>query len=155
MATGRATTRRVQWSTSIGRPLRARLAALVSLVLVALAFGGHGRADAPGDVANQDVLARRIEAAIANADLGEQVGVSVVNLRSGRSIVGHNATTVLNPASNMKLVTAAVAMLESFLSSAEGASPCPRSGIPRATPNMWESRREPPVIPLTSSPPPT
>ena len=112
MATGRATTRRVQWSTSIGRPLRARLAALVSLVLVALAFGGHGRADAPGDIANQDVLARRIEAAIANADLGEQVGVSVVNLRSGRSIVGHNATTVLNPASNMKLVTAAVAMLE-------------------------------------------
>ncbi|MDH5675671.1 MAG: D-alanyl-D-alanine carboxypeptidase/D-alanyl-D-alanine-endopeptidase [Myxococcales bacterium] len=66
----------------------------------------------PGDIGSQAVLQGRIEARIAEAGLGDAIGISVLNLQSGRSIVGHNATLPLNPASNMKLITAAVAMLE-------------------------------------------
>jgi D-alanyl-D-alanine carboxypeptidase/D-alanyl-D-alanine-endopeptidase (penicillin-binding protein 4) len=65
-----------------------------------------------GDIATESGLSERIRTAIQQADLGEQIGVSVVDVRSGRALVSHNATLPLNPASNMKLITAAASLRE-------------------------------------------
>lgn len=61
---------------------------------------------APGGVAS------RLQEVIAASGLADQVGISVVHLRSGRQLFGHRADRNMNPASNMKLVTAAAALLE-------------------------------------------
>jgi D-alanyl-D-alanine carboxypeptidase/D-alanyl-D-alanine-endopeptidase (penicillin-binding protein 4) len=65
-------------------------------------------ADAPDDAA----LARALGERVARAGLGDRVGVSVVSLRTGRAVFGHQADLPLNPASNQKLVTAATALVE-------------------------------------------
>ena len=65
-----------------------------------------------GDISTEAGLIERIRGAIAAAALGEQIGVSVVDVRSGRALVSHNANLALNPASNQKLVTAASTLSE-------------------------------------------
>ncbi|MEO1278144.1 MAG: D-alanyl-D-alanine carboxypeptidase/D-alanyl-D-alanine-endopeptidase [Planctomycetota bacterium] len=63
-------------------------------------------------VAAQQDLQRNIERAIANADLGDtRIGVSVVDLRTGRRLAEINAAEPMIPASNMKLLTSASALL--------------------------------------------
>lgn len=58
-----------------------------------------------------DPLPRRLAEIVESAHLGDQVGVSVLYLSTGRGIYSHHADLPLNPASNMKLVTAAAALL--------------------------------------------
>lgn len=72
----------------------------------------HADGEAAPEVATEVGLSRRIAAAIAKAGLPDQLGVSVVDVRSGRSIAAHNPTLPLDPASNQKLITAAVVLGE-------------------------------------------
>jgi D-alanyl-D-alanine carboxypeptidase/D-alanyl-D-alanine-endopeptidase (penicillin-binding protein 4) len=58
-----------------------------------------------------DTLPRRLRAVIDAAELGEGVGVHVVHAQTGREIFRYHSDLALNPASNMKLVTAAAALL--------------------------------------------
>lgn len=57
-------------------------------------------------------LGSKLQAHIAAAALGENVSVSVIDLRSGKPVLAHHADVLRNPASNQKLVTAAVALIE-------------------------------------------
>lgn len=52
-----------------------------------------------------------VRALVAAAKLGEHVGVSIIDLASGREVASHHANLPLNPASNMKLVTAAASLI--------------------------------------------
>lgn len=83
----------------------ARLALLTLATLSLLGQAVRAQAPAQG-------VASRLQQAIDASGLAEQVGVSVVHLRSGRRMFGHRAERPMNPASNMKLVTAAAALLE-------------------------------------------
>ena len=69
-------------------------------------------ADATTDVTSEAGLAVRVRDAISRAALGEQIGVSIVDARTGRAIFSHNPVLALNPASNMKLITAAATLTE-------------------------------------------
>jgi len=64
------------------------------------------------DLRTEAGLIARIGQAIERAKLGPQVGVSVVDARTGRTIVARNADAPLNPASNQKLITAAAVLSE-------------------------------------------
>lgn len=57
-------------------------------------------------------LGGRIADIVRDAGLGSDVGISVVETASGAEIYGQHADRPLNPASNMKVVTAAAALLE-------------------------------------------
>jgi serine-type D-Ala-D-Ala carboxypeptidase/endopeptidase (penicillin-binding protein 4) len=59
-----------------------------------------------------DPLADTLARLVRDAALGDRVGVSVVEVPTGRVLYRHHAEQPLNPASNMKLVTAAAALLE-------------------------------------------
>ncbi|MFI4881869.1 MAG: D-alanyl-D-alanine carboxypeptidase/D-alanyl-D-alanine-endopeptidase [Phycisphaerales bacterium JB064] len=81
----------------LGRTATGLLASLLVLVATLPVFGD---------------LQRDLERAIANAGLdGMDIGVSVVDLRSGRRLAEINAFEPLIPASNMKLLTSASALL--------------------------------------------
>ncbi|MFG0283137.1 MAG: D-alanyl-D-alanine carboxypeptidase/D-alanyl-D-alanine-endopeptidase [Phycisphaerales bacterium JB039] len=57
-------------------------------------------------------LADRLESRIRGAGLGEvSIGISVVDLDTGAAIVARDAATARTPASNMKLLTSAAALL--------------------------------------------
>src|SRR5258706_10242190 len=58
----------------------------------------------------QQTLVTRLRQLVDTAALGEQVGVVVIDVASGRPIFQYHADRPLNPASNMKLVTAAAAL---------------------------------------------
>jgi D-alanyl-D-alanine carboxypeptidase/D-alanyl-D-alanine-endopeptidase (penicillin-binding protein 4) len=90
---------------------RARLACAVVVALVCLAPRSLS-ADAIADMGTEAGLVARVRDAVARAGLGEQLGVSIVDARTGRGLFAHNATLPLNPASNMKLITAAAALTE-------------------------------------------
>lgn len=90
----------------------ARLWLCVILASFAIAPARADDDSQPGDIATEAGLNKRIRAAIERAALGEQVGVSVVDVRSGRSIVAHNPMLPLDPASNQKLITAAATLTE-------------------------------------------
>lgn len=60
--------------------------------------------------AQDDALASRVRSIVSAANLGDGVGVSVVDLAGDRTVVDVAASTPRNPASNMKLITAAVAL---------------------------------------------
>lgn len=57
-------------------------------------------------------LRDQVAALIAKSSIGESLGVSVIDTQSRQTLASHNATTPLNPASNMKLITAATALIE-------------------------------------------
>lgn len=61
---------------------------------------------------NTAELGGEIRASIAASALSEKISLSVIDLASGRTVAEHAAGTPRNPASNMKLLTAAVAMAE-------------------------------------------
>lgn len=62
--------------------------------------------------ANLKLLSEQLLAAVKSSGLSDSVGVSIVDLRSRTSVLAHHAGSPLNPASNMKLLTAAAAMIE-------------------------------------------
>jgi serine-type D-Ala-D-Ala carboxypeptidase/endopeptidase (penicillin-binding protein 4) len=64
------------------------------------------------DLRTEAGLIARIGQAIEQAKLGPQVGVSVIDARTGRTIVARNADAALNPASNQKLITTAAVLSE-------------------------------------------
>jgi D-alanyl-D-alanine carboxypeptidase/D-alanyl-D-alanine-endopeptidase (penicillin-binding protein 4) len=55
-------------------------------------------------------LAARLAELVRQAGLGDRVGIAVVDAVSGAAIFRHQSDLALNPASNMKLVTAAAAL---------------------------------------------
>ncbi|MEM9191457.1 MAG: D-alanyl-D-alanine carboxypeptidase/D-alanyl-D-alanine-endopeptidase [Myxococcota bacterium] len=62
-----------------------------------------------GAAQDPDIRSRLREVVVA-ADLGDRIGIHVVDLRTGREIFSQRKDLALNPASNMKLVTAALAL---------------------------------------------
>ena len=99
------------------RNSRTRTSALARLACVAAAVWICAApralwADATSDISTETGLVARVREAIARAALGDQLGVSVVDARSGRVLLAHNALLPLNPASNMKLITAAATLTE-------------------------------------------
>lgn len=86
-----------------------------SVVLATALWIAVARAETPaneGNIATEAGLVERVRGAIQAAALGDQIGVSVIDVRSGRALVSHNANLALNPASNQKLVTAAATLSE-------------------------------------------
>lgn len=57
-------------------------------------------------------LISKLREIISNAELGGKIGVAVADTRSERMIFTHNGELPLNPASNVKLLTAATALWE-------------------------------------------
>ena len=55
-------------------------------------------------------LEGRLRALVASSGLSEQLGVAVVDARTGRAIFQHHAERPMNPASNQKIVTAFAAL---------------------------------------------
>jgi D-alanyl-D-alanine carboxypeptidase/D-alanyl-D-alanine-endopeptidase (penicillin-binding protein 4) len=86
--------------------------ALIAAVLFFAAAPQRLAAQGATDVATEAGLVARVRETIDRAGLGEQLGVSIVDARTGRAMFAHNATQPLNPASNMKLITSAVTLIE-------------------------------------------
>jgi D-alanyl-D-alanine carboxypeptidase/D-alanyl-D-alanine-endopeptidase (penicillin-binding protein 4) len=57
-------------------------------------------------------LTEQLMAAVRNSGLSDRLSISIVDLRSRTTVLAYHAETPLNPASNMKLLTAAAAMIE-------------------------------------------
>lgn len=94
---------------------------LGTLVAVALGLAASSallardaaRAQATGAAAAEATsaaLPARLAELVAAAGLGDQVSVSVVDTATRRAVFEHHGELALNPASNMKLVTAAAAL---------------------------------------------
>jgi serine-type D-Ala-D-Ala carboxypeptidase/endopeptidase (penicillin-binding protein 4) len=60
--------------------------------------------------ADRDALASSLNELIRSANLGEGLSVHVLDLETGREVYGHKAGIERNPASNMKVLTAAAAL---------------------------------------------
>jgi D-alanyl-D-alanine carboxypeptidase/D-alanyl-D-alanine-endopeptidase (penicillin-binding protein 4) len=70
------------------------------------------RAHAEDSAPAQAALIEHINELLTKANLGPRVSLSVIELGSAQTLIAHNATVPLNPASNLKLLTAATAMIE-------------------------------------------
>ena len=81
---------------------------LLSLLwLLSLAVTSHAAALAP-----DRALSAELAEAVATAKLGDGVGIAIVDLESGRTVYSQHPQEPRNPASNMKVLTAAVALLQ-------------------------------------------
>ncbi len=85
---------------------------LAGLLFALPAPSGRAQGAGAADLRTEAGLKDRLRAALEQAALGDQIGVSVVDVRSGRVVFAHNATMPLNPASNMKLITSAAALFD-------------------------------------------
>lgn len=85
-------------------------AALSIVVLVGYFFSASGVHAQPQD-RHEFALAERLKARLREANLGTEVGISVLDLASGSQVLEVNANVARNPASNMKVLTAAAALL--------------------------------------------
>lgn len=92
-----------------------RMLLLVYGVMLLLQGCAGNRALHPGDhrlVAGQQALSRAIEAILQDSLLtATTTGIHVVRLRDGATLYAHNSQKLFHPASNMKLLTAAAALL--------------------------------------------
>ncbi len=71
----------------------------------------EGTGDKPGEVANDPALAEAIEAVLDDDELRRtDVGIYVRDLDAGEVLYARDADRLMNPASNVKLVTAAIAL---------------------------------------------
>jgi serine-type D-Ala-D-Ala carboxypeptidase/endopeptidase (penicillin-binding protein 4) len=97
-----------------GGHLQLALIAALSCAVTPLATPVAAQSNDPTthDLRTEAGLIARIGQAIDRAKLGPAVGVSVVDARTGRTIVARNADAALNPASNQKLISAAAALIE-------------------------------------------
>jgi serine-type D-Ala-D-Ala carboxypeptidase/endopeptidase (penicillin-binding protein 4) len=57
-------------------------------------------------------LNEQLLAAVRNSGIGDRLGVSIVDLRTRQTVLAYHAEMPLNPASNLKLLTAAAALIE-------------------------------------------
>ena len=94
--------------SSSPRAKAARLVPVAILAAVVAWLFGLAPGEAQGE--GTETLAARITDSLRQANLGDRVGVSVVDARTGREIVNVHGDLALNPASNMKIVTAAGAL---------------------------------------------
>jgi D-alanyl-D-alanine carboxypeptidase/D-alanyl-D-alanine-endopeptidase (penicillin-binding protein 4) len=95
-------------STSLHPPRSAFRALLLVTVLAAGSSLHTAAQDAPRPAAAP--LERTLNALLTTAALGNRVGLSVVDARTGAVLFAHNPDLALNPASNEKLITAATAL---------------------------------------------
>jgi serine-type D-Ala-D-Ala carboxypeptidase/endopeptidase (penicillin-binding protein 4) len=93
---------------NVARAILHRKILVAALVIGCCARAGSARAQN----AAPQTLPEQLSAAVRGSGLSERVGVSIVDLRSRTSVLAHHAELPLNPASNMKLLTAAAAMIE-------------------------------------------
>jgi len=98
------------------RPLRRKASPVVRgvwllpwLCLLALCAPPRAAADQPSAGVS---LAERVRALMSEAELSQRIGLSIVDLASGQTVVALNDKLPLNPASNLKLLTAAAALLQ-------------------------------------------
>ncbi|MFW6087046.1 MAG: D-alanyl-D-alanine carboxypeptidase/D-alanyl-D-alanine-endopeptidase [Myxococcota bacterium] len=89
--------------------MRARSSTTLPILAAVALFVVPGTAT-PVDARDGDALASRLTSVVRDADLGDRIGVAVVDAGSGKNIFRHHAGLALNPASNMKLVTTAAAL---------------------------------------------
>jgi len=87
--------------------LRVPLASLAILSLL-LAWPSAAQRGAPEDA----LLSARLGDIVRAADLGEQIAVRVQRVSSEQPVFNHHGELALNPASNMKVLTAATALFE-------------------------------------------
>jgi serine-type D-Ala-D-Ala carboxypeptidase/endopeptidase (penicillin-binding protein 4) len=97
--------------TAARRQLVHRPSPLAPICLLLALTCNPQRADAQ-PTTTAAALKEQIDALVIKAALGPRVGLSVVDLGTGQTLFTHGASTPLNPASNLKLLTAATAMLE-------------------------------------------
>ncbi|NOY91667.1 MAG: D-alanyl-D-alanine carboxypeptidase/D-alanyl-D-alanine-endopeptidase, partial [Deltaproteobacteria bacterium] len=88
-----------------------RFATLMALS-VGLILLPSGPLAAQGGTATDEVLAGRLADIVRAAELGDRVGVRVQRVMSEQPLFNHRGELRLNPASNMKLLTAATALFE-------------------------------------------
>lgn len=84
---------------------------LLALVFACAAVTGGAAQKRPA-AAPPSALGKRIEQLVAEAGITGKLGIAVADVGSGKALFRHNAELPLNPASNVKLVTAAAALLE-------------------------------------------
>lgn len=89
--------------------MRARSSLTLPILAAVALFVVPGTAT-PADARDGDALAGRLASLVRDAELGDQIGVAVVDVESGKKLFSHRAGLALNPASNMKLVTTAAAL---------------------------------------------
>lgn len=90
-------------------PARRAAALAIAIVAAAALARDTGAAQPPAAGAP---LAQRLQSLVDAAALGDRVGIAVVDTRTGQTIFNHHGDLPLNPASNMKLVTAAAALAD-------------------------------------------
>ncbi|MBI2894711.1 MAG: D-alanyl-D-alanine carboxypeptidase/D-alanyl-D-alanine-endopeptidase [Deltaproteobacteria bacterium] len=81
-----------------------------SLILGALLWTEPRQGASQPAPAPEAALAARLRALVDEAGIGRGLGVSVVDIVSGRSLFSHNSGQALNPASNAKIPTAIAAL---------------------------------------------
>jgi D-alanyl-D-alanine carboxypeptidase/D-alanyl-D-alanine-endopeptidase (penicillin-binding protein 4) len=94
---------------------RPHLSSMATTALLAAALlGAFALGRSEGTVSAQPAahpaLATALAGVVSAAGMGDQVSIAVVDATSGTTIFTHHADLALNPASNMKLVTAAAAL---------------------------------------------
>jgi D-alanyl-D-alanine carboxypeptidase/D-alanyl-D-alanine-endopeptidase (penicillin-binding protein 4) len=93
---------------SLGWVALAGLAATAWLATTA----GHRTEVASAQLAEVAPIRAQLETLVRSANLGDRVGVHVARVSDGSELFSSHGDLALNPASNMKLVTAAGALLE-------------------------------------------
>lgn len=93
------------------------LAAACSALAIGLASPIAARAEDDHKAASRaaiqlGVLGAKLQSRVDAAALGDGIGVAVIDLQSGSRVFEHHSSALLNPASNQKLITSAVALLE-------------------------------------------
>lgn len=88
--------RSFRWQTSV-----------LTCMALAMSLVAHGTAQPPPAHA---ALSAQLGSLVSAAGLGGQLSIAVLDARDGSAIFGHEPDLALNPASNMKLVTAAAAL---------------------------------------------
>ncbi len=103
------------------KPAARKIPLALLLLLCAAVAPGAAQKKPASDAAG--ALAQRVERLVAEAGIKGKLGVAIVDVGTGEQLFGHNAGQPLNPASNVKLVTAAAALLEL------GADFCMQTGV--------------------------
>lgn len=80
------------------------------LVSVSLLRGQEPRVLAQPEPDSDSPIRERLASIVGESDLGAQIGVHVVRLSDGAEMYSHHEHIPRNPASNMKLITAAAAL---------------------------------------------
>ena len=106
----------MRWISLAQRPLRRKasrklrvLSPLLLTSALALISPQSAAADQP-PVLDARALGERVRVMVEEANLSPRIGLSIVDLATGQPVVAINDKLALNPASNLKLLTAAAAL---------------------------------------------